>query len=555
MIEDLQKLGIDLKGRISGNHKLICPKCSQDRKKKNDPCLSVNITEGVYNCHNCGWKGTVKKIEKTGEKNYIVPQINNTDLSDKTLSWFLKRQISKATVMRYKITESKEFMPQVSEERNCINFNYFRDDQLVNVKFRDAQKNFKMIPKAEMIFYGLDFIKDHPEVVICEGEMDALSFYEAGIFYVISVPNGASKGNQKLEYLNNCWSYFDDKTKIIIATDSDGPGVILRDELSRRLGQERCLYVSYPEGCKDANDVLMKHGPEAVRKLVDEAAEFPIEGIKTVADLNDRINDLYINGYPKGHIIGYEEFDKLMSWRQGEVTAVTGIPNSGKSEFIDQVIVKLAEAHEWKWALFSAENQPEEIHFAKLSEKYIGKSFHAFNDEYKMTLDDLQNAKSFINERFFFINIDEKNITLDGLLDKGRELILKKGVNGFLIDPWNYIEHKIPKGNSETQYISEALTKISRFAKVNKVHMIVVAHPVKIAKEADGKYKVATMYDIAGSANWFNKIDNGLSIYRDYDTGIVDVYVQKIRFKFIGKIGRAGFQWDKFTGKYNEISN
>jgi twinkle protein len=278
MIEDLQKLGIDLKGRISGNHKLICPKCSQDRKKKNDPCLSVNITEGVYNCHNCGWKGTVKKIEKTGEKNYIVPQINNTDLSDKTLSWFLKRQISKATVMRYKITESKEFMPQVSEERNCINFNYFRDDQLVNVKFRDAQKNFKMIPKAEMIFYGLDFIKDHPEVVICEGEMDALSFYEAGIFYVISVPNGASKGNQKLEYLNNCWSYFDDKTKIIIATDSDGPGVILRDELSRRLGQERCLYVSYPEGCKDANDVLMKHGPEAVRKLVDEAAEFPIEG-------------------------------------------------------------------------------------------------------------------------------------------------------------------------------------------------------------------------------------------------------------------------------------
>lgn len=551
MIAKLQELGINLKGRTSGTQKVVCPKCSDTRKSKKDPCLSVNISEGLYNCHNCGWGGTVNKFEKV-EKVYTIPQINNTHLSEKSLNWLTGRGISKATIIRYGITEGLQFMPQVQKEMNCINFNYFREEKLVNVKYRDAMKNFKMVSGAELVFYGLDLIKDYSEVVICEGEIDALSFYEAGIFYVVSVPNGASKGNQKLEYLDNCWSWFTDKTKIILATDSDEPGTLLRDELARRLGKDRCLFVAYPEGCKDANEVLLKHGAEAVKKLVEGAKEFPLEGIKTVQDIEEKIHDLYINGYPKGQKIGFDSLDSLLTWRAGELTAVTGIPGSGKSEFVDQIMVKLANLHDWKWAVFSAENQPEELHFAKLAEKFMGKAFYAFNEDYKMSIEELVKCKQFVDDRFFFVNIDEKNITLDGLLEKGRELVLRKGINGFLIDPWNYIEHKIPYGYSETQYISEALTKISRFCKMNSTHVIVVAHPTKIQKDTNGDYKVATMYDIAGSAHWFNKIDNGMSVYRDFNKGIIDVHIQKVRFKFIGKIGKASFEWDKTTGRYSE---
>jgi twinkle protein len=553
MIEKLYELGIDLKGRTSGQVKVVCPKCSHTRKKKNDTCLSVNINTGSYNCHNsCGFSGSVGYTEKMEKKVYKVPVINNTQLSDKTLDWFVSnRKVSKSTVMRFGLTESMEWMPQVEKEMNCINFNYFRDEKLVNIKFRDGKKNFKMAKDAELVFYNLDSIKDSEEAIICEGEIDCMSFYESGLYNVVSVPNGASKGSQRLEYLDNCWKYFEGKKKIIIATDGDEPGIMLRDELARRLGKERCWIFQYPDECKDANEILVKAGPEVLKKCMDYIIEFPLEGITSISDIEDRINNIYKNGYPKGHRIGFNSLDEFITWRTGEFTAVTGIPGSGKSEFIDQVTLKLSVLHDWKWAVFSAENQPEELHFAKLSEKYIGKSFYSTNSEYKMDTEELYKSKVFVNDHFFFVNINEINVTLDGLLAKARELILRKGINGFLIDPWNYIEHKIPHGYTETQYISEALTKISRFCKVNNIHIIVVAHPTKIQKE-DGKYRVATMYDIAGSAHWFNKIDNGMSVYRDFETGLVDVHIQKIRFKFIGQIGKASFTWDKYTGKYSE---
>jgi twinkle protein len=554
MTDKLTALGINLRNRTSGSIKTQCPKCSDQRKNKRDACLSVDITEGVYNCHNCGWKGTTKET-KFEKKSYVVPQFNNTQLSDKALEWFLKRGITKATIIRFGITESLEWMPQTQKEMNCINFNYFRDGKPVNTKFRDGQKNFKLVKDAELIFYNLDSLLESDEAIICEGEIDCLSFYEAGLYHTVSVPNGASKGTQKLEYLDNCWKYFEGKKKIIIATDNDEAGIALREELARRLGKERCWIFQYPEGCKDANDILVKGDARQLKMYLDYITEYPIEGITSVEDLNDKINDIYINGYPKGQKIDFTNFDKLISWRTGELTAVTGVPGSGKSEFTDQIMVRLAKIHDWKWAIFSAENQPEELHFAKLSEKYIGKSFYSSNSDYKMNNEELNNSKYFINDHFYFVNIDEKNISLDGLLNKARELVLRKGINGFLIDPWNYVEHKIPIGYTETQYISEALTKISRFAKINNIHIITIAHPTKISKGEDGKYRVATMYDIAGSAHWFNKIDNGISVWRDFDTGIVDVYIQKIRFKFIGQIGKASFEWDKFTGRYKEFND
>jgi twinkle protein len=546
-IVELSNLGIDLKGRTSGLYKTMCPQCSHNRKNKKDPCLSVNISEGLYNCHNCSWSGTVAKTAKIEKKTYILPRVNNTGLSDKTVEWFQSRGISKTTIKWWKITENEK------NGTTWINFNYFRKEILTNIKYRKRdEKSFTLSPGAELIFYGLDFIDGKEWVIITEGEMDALSFFEAGLMHVVSVPNGASKGSMRLEYLDNCFEYFEDKKKIILALDGDEPGRVLMEELARRLGKERCYIFQYPEGAKDANEILMQVGPDGLKKYMEFVIEYPLEGITSVIDIEDRVNVIYEKGWPKGSKIGFLSLDELITWRGGEFTAFTGIPGSGKSEFIDQVMIRLSEKHDWKWGVFSAENQPEELHFSKLAEKYIGKPFYVFNQELKMSPDELYRAKVFVNERFFFLNIDDKNVTLEGLLSKGRELILRKGINGMLIDPWNYIEHKIPAGYTETQYISEALTKISRFAKVNNIHVIVVAHPTKIGKDQDGSYKVATMYDIAGSAHWFNKIDNGVSVYRDFSTGIIDVHVQKIRFKFIGKIGKASFTWDKHSGRYEE---
>lgn len=543
-------VSLDLR-KTSGEEAIVCPVCSADRKKKNVKCLSWNHEKNVGACNHCG-SAFYQKLDKVEEKKYTIPVKNLTELSDKAVKWFEGRGISKSTIMRFGLSEGEEWMPQEGKKANTIQFNYNVDNCLINVKYRDGKKNFKMVSGAKLVFYNLDSIKEDEVCTIVEGEIDCMSMYEAGIYQCVSVPNGASKGNQRLEYLDNCWEYFEGKTKIVIATDNDEAGIMLRNELARRLGRERCKIMYYPEGCKDANEILVKCGAEFLKTYWESAYDFPLEGIRTVVDFDDDINDLYTNGYPTGATIGYPQFDSLLRWSPGQVTGVTGIPNSGKSEFTDQILVKLAQQG-WKVGLFSAENQPEHYHFSKLAEKYIGKSFFSHNVYYKMSVDELMKAKHFINENFFFVEMQEENLSVEGMIGKIRELVLRKGINIFLIDPWNYLEHKQRPGQTETQYIGESLTKFCNAAKRLNVHIIIVAHPVKIQKEKDsGKYKVATLYDIAGSANWFNKLDNGISVYLDRETETVEIYIQKVRFKWCGKAGKSDFKWDYHTGRYTE---
>src|SRR6056300_1070216 len=243
MFEKFLEYGIDTKGR-SGDLKLTCPKCSPTRKNKSDRCLSVNTEKGLYNCHHCNWSGNVNLTKK---KEYIKPVKVNADVSERLVKWFGKRGITEATVAHWKIGESREYFPQIDKRRNAVNFNYYRKGELVNVKFRDAEKNFKMVKNAELIFYGLDNIKEMDTIYITEGEMDALSLHEAGIYSVCSVPNGASLGNQRLDYLDNCYEYFENKECIVLCTDNDQAGLQLRNELARRFGQHRCKYIEFGE--------------------------------------------------------------------------------------------------------------------------------------------------------------------------------------------------------------------------------------------------------------------------------------------------------------------
>lgn len=553
MISELEKLGINLKNRTSGQFQTTCPKCSHERKKKKSPCLSVNIDEGVYNCHHCGWTGNVMKLKSKSEKQYKKPVEINSPVGEKALQWFSQRGISEKTISDLFVSETKEFMPQAGKEMTCICFKYYRGVDLVNIKYRDSAKNFKMVKDAELIFYNLNSIASQDYCIITEGEIDALSFHEAGFSSVVSVPNGASKGNQNLEYVDNCWEDFESIPKIIIATDGDYPGQLLREELARRFGKERCYIFQYPEGVKDANEILIELGVEGLQYCFERVIEYPIEGITKVEDMESDIDYLYEHGYPVGDKIGFGKLDEHISWRGGEMTIITGIPGSGKSEFIDQVMVLLAKNHGWKFGVWSAENQPSYLHFAKLAEKFIAKgSFYADHPNFKMTSDEIYKAKVFLNKHFIFINFTDENLTVDGIIAKAKELNKKYGIKGFLIDPYNYIEHKIPSGYTETQYISELLTKLSRTCKSLGIHILLVAHPTKIAKK-DGVYDVPTLYNISGSAHFFNKTDNGMVVYRDFETNIVTVHIQKIRFKFIGKIGNVEFNYNKQNGTYHEV--
>ncbi len=536
-------IGITPKGNAI-EQKVICPQCSHTRKNKKDPCLSINLDKGVYNCHNCGWSGNVNFKPK---KEFVKPPEAKTNLSEKTIKWFNKRGITEATLAHWKVGESIEYFPQARKERNAINFNYFREGELINCKFRDGQKNFKMVSGAELIFYGLDSINEMPTIYIVEGEMDALSLHEAGIYSVCSVPNGASKGNQRLDYLDNCWEYFKDKKEIILCTDNDQPGLSLRNELARRFGQYRCKYVEFGD-FKDANEVLIEKGAEVLRNILKTSKHFPLEGVVNVNDIWKDVLNYNENGI-KNYSVGLGDSDDYFKIDfEGSWSVVTGIPNSGKSDVVDQIACNMAVNYRHRTAFFAPESFPYEGHIKRLANKL---------NERICTNEDLNNTKDFIEEHFYFVKIDLDNLTLDGILEAFRDLVFQKGVNLLVIDPWNMLDHSAQRDHS---YIGIMLSKITQFCQQSKTHLFLVAHPRKMSISESGIYQVPTPYDISGSSDFFNKAFNCVTVYRSlgeitkYKSDAVQMHIQKVKRKENGSQGMFTVAPDfKGGGVYKSI--
>lgn len=557
-IKDLfLEIGIDTK-HARGEGATTCPKCSHTRKKKKDPCLKANLTTGEYCCHNggCDFKGCVIKNKPNyipPPKEYVRPVFKNTtSLSDTVVNYFKKnRAISPETLMDFKISESVRFMPTIQKEATVINFNYFRDQELINVKFRGPQKSFMMVKDAELIFYNINAIKDEEWCVITEGEIDCMAFHEAGIRNVVSVPNGASKNGGNLEYLDNCIEYFETKKKIILATDSDEAGMGLREELGRRLGYEKCFKVDFQD-CKDANEYLIKHGTAKLRMVVEpeNLIEFPISGIITADMVWDDVEWLLENGLKRGDVTGVlKDFDELVSFVPGQLMALTGIPNHGKSPFALLIMASLSLNSEWKWAIYSPEHKPLSIFLVKICELLLGKRARA---GYGFSKSDKELAKSFISERFMFIEPEDEDYSLDSILDKAKVLVARKGIKGLLIDPWNKLEHNMGKGDNETMYISKELDKVIKFNQRNSVFSIIIAHPTKIRKNLrSGLFEVPNLYDIAGSANWFNKVDIGICFYRNYQSSMSEIYVQKMKYEHLGMQGMCEVRYNVNSSRFN----
>ena len=556
----LKKSGSEMEG--------LCP-----FHKEKTPSFKVSQAKDLYKCFGCGKSGdsidflmshenmdyvqAIKfiaakyHIEVTNDKkDYEKPLPRLEKLQPATIKYFESRGISNNTLIRMGISESIEWMPKANKEVPAICFNYIKDGELVNIKFRAKDKDFRLHKNSELIFYNMDSLENETEAIIVEGEIDCLSMHECGFYNVVSVPNGAGLGQQQLKYLDNCWQYFEGKTKIILFTDNDEPGLRLREEISRRLGRDRCYIVDYPADCKDANEVLLKHGKGMINSVIDQAKAWPIQGVITVEDVYPTVLDYYLNGYPKAAEAGIVGLDELLTFAGGTMTIMTGAPGSGKSEFLDYIVTRLARRHGWKFSVCSFEN-PTPIHVTKFMEKFIGKAFDfRKNFDHRMTRDEFDEAILLTDDYFSFINVGQADITVTGLIMKLTEIVKKKGVKGVILDPWNYIDHKIPPGYTETQYISESLSQFKEFAVKTDVHLFIVAHPTKLRKDPSGQYPVATLYDCAGSAHFFNKTDNGLSIYRDNSKGLVTLYCQKVRFSFHGSVGYNSFTFDTFTRQY-----
>lgn len=526
-------------GKTSGEIVTTCPECSEGRKKKTDKCLGVNLDKKVWRCNHCGWAGGLK-IEREEKKIYSKPVWkNNTTLSDKLVKWFELRGIRQTILEKMKVGEGSEYMPQISKEINTIQFNYFKDAELINIKYRDGQKNFKLFKDAELVFYNIDSIKESKEVYITEGEIDCLSLIAAGYESVVSVPNGANTGKNNLQYIDNCFEYFNDK-KIHIAVDNDIAGRKLRQDIAERFGIERCDYIEFGD-FKDANELLVKSGIEGIQKVCVNPIKFPLQGVYTISDYSDAIDDMYINGLDKGVDLKIPNFE--LNIVKGYITTITGIPSHGKSDWVDYMTLMLKVQHGWNGAFYSPENKPTQLHFSKMARKLIGKHWDGNN---RMSEGEVNLVKRYLDNSFWFLK-PEKDFSLTSILTQVRQLQQRYGCDFFVIDAWNKLEHK--HNDSQTDYIGRCLDELAIFCELNNVHCFLVAHPTKIKKE-NGIYETPTLYNIAGSANFYNKTDNGICVYRDFEKDIAIVYRQKIKFDHWGKEGSSEYKYDLNSKRY-----
>ena len=442
-------------------------------------------------------------------------------------------------------------MPQIEEEVQAIAFPYFKAGEIVNVKYRDSQKNFRQVAGAEKIVYKYDDIAEI--TIICEGEMDALSLEVAGFRNAISVPDGAptpeSKNLElKFEFLDD--ERFDQVKQFVLAVDNDEPGKKLEDELARRLGRDKCMRVTWPEGCKDANEVLMRHGAETLRHCIEDAKAFPVEGVFSISDIEDDINNMLEFGMIKGEPTGWDSVNGLYTPAPGQWTLVTGIPSMGKSEWLDALAVNIAENAGWVFGVCSPENQPISWHAAKLIEKRMNERLVAG----RVNQAKFHEAKAWLNEHFHFIMPEEP--TLDSVLAKAKVLVRRHGMKGLIIDPYNELDHtKRKDGVNETEYVSTFLTQLRKFARENSIHVWLVAHPAKLMKEKNGEYPVPDGYTVSGSAHFYNKADNIVAVHRDVRNpqAPTEVHVQKIRSRWLGRRGTAFLQWQSNSGRFREF--
>lgn len=508
----------------------------------------MNIDKGCAKCWNCeeiSWREPIKK----DEREYVAPPQewqNYTNLSDNLVKWWKARGISQQTLIECKITEETIFIPKVQKERNCTVFNYFHRGQLVNKKYRSADKGFSQIKGAKKVFYGIDNVIGEDECYCVEGESDRLAMWEAGHKNTISVPNGANDLN---DIFDTCAAELKSVSKFIIAVDMDEPGMKLEQELIKRLGKVNCCRVKFKG--KDANEDLVNLDLDNSLKT---RYEYPVEGTFTTKDLSDELDDLYDNGLPEPLKIGARwarTLNDKWSILRGQLTVITGIPSHGKSSVTEWYLLNLMIEHGLKASFYSPEHLPMKLHHAYLAEKVIGKPFQGqYKGVDRMSKTELQQYKDWAKDKLYLTAPDDgRQPHWDWIMETFKNQLFQYGIDIFVIDAFN----KVRRSTDGLKEINDVLAELSLFCQYHNVDVFLIAHPTKMRKrEGMQVYECPTLYDVKGTGDFYDQTHNGAAIYRVFGPdGYVTFKPLKMKFKHQGTVedGSVDYMWNKVNGR------
>ncbi len=608
MAKTLLDFGIVVQSTV-GQHTTQCPECSPTRKNKRAECLSVLVDpEGaIWNCHHCGWTGSLRDgvASRSDPSGWKTDEWKRPTLSgvgkwaDRQREHFLTRGITEAVLERNRVCVERVWIPQVEAFEDAIAFPFYRAGELVNVKYRGRNKNFRMATGAERIFYGLDDITyqmDDGKIVaqdvafIVEGEMDKLAFDVAGFSNCLSTPNGAPSKTAK-----NLGHYFDfidasnyklneeDEEGLldsiqtfVIAVDSDAPGQRLQSELVQRLGPDRCCVLKWPkwpldreaitlwdrktivlpgDTLKDANEVLFCLGVEALQEAIRSAKPIRMDGVWNLDDYEADLDEYYEHGLPSGVALPWDAFrdedgKSCLQAKEQMTWVVTGLSSHGKSRWVENVVVELAREEDWRTLYFSGEVNPKQLHASYLISQYSGLPFEVGPHE-RINPELYKQAKQWHKEHFWSLETDLLPFNVDQILEKATKMVRKHGIKCVVIDPWNNLYHEQEHFEREDQYIGKALQRINAWRARNNALVIIVAHPTKL-RAINGKEPTPTLTDVKGGAEFRSMCDVGICVWRDIadENTNTFVHVQKVKFHHLGTFGVAQMKFDKPTSKF-----
>lgn len=528
-------VGIAIPDGGNENRKVHCPWCHDSRKNQRDKSLWLNVNTGLYKCYHCERKG-IAGIKK---KEYVRPAKTLINLSDRAKEFLLLSRCLSPAIVDMQIIGSG--MSRVGKE--YITFNYIKDGVHVNTKYRSIDvKEFRMESGAELCLYNGDVLKLAKEVVICEGELDALSWISVGVHNAVSVPNGASNNTS---YLDEYIAYFDKVETVYLSTDDDQKGIELQLTIADRIGRDKCKLIRYPEGCKDSNSVLTTYGlNEGARILLEamQVADFmPIEGVITVSDVIEESMNYMLNGYPEVFPVGIPGLDRLWTIFPGDTTIFVGAPGAGKSNLVDLVAVNVCLAYQYRIAIVSREKSPA-LHLPNLIRKAVREEFP--NKE------TIQYVSEYLNDQLFYV----MDYALEDILKKAESLIKSRGIKMLVIDNLSSIEMKDMGSDAKT--VGNAMNLINGFAKRYRIPVLMVAHPRKMEPLAGNPsyFVMPTGYDIIGSSQFFNLVDNIVAIGKRQD--YVEFATRKIRYmEFVAPTGDLGIAQVNFSRKEGGVYN
>lgn len=559
LYDSFEAAGLQIPRGKSGDIKLACPQCQSTRSHahRNDRPVYLNVEKGTWRCYHCDWTGGLRtnepRIFQPASRPPAQPPAPRYEQTHPdVLRWFAARGISAAVVERNRITG----------DRREIHFPFFRDGAHINTQYRryDADdptnqeiKDFRMDSGAERIFFGLDDVLGQDTWIITEGMIDKLAIEQAtGFTNIVSVPNGSGTS------LNNLIPVHADELqpvkRFILAGDMDEKGRPFMAELARRLGRERCWNVTWP--ANDANATLMDFGDAVVAAALDEAMPEPIEGIVRLTDLKSRVLALRNGPAELGTPIMRGELGRLMRIGPGTLLTVSGVPGTGKSRFMDNVMVHTAIEHGWRWGVCSPESWPLELHAKHLLQIYSGLPLHDLPGAgiRGMTEQGIVDALDRLSRLITLVSPEV--LDLAGVLALMLKVVQSTGADGILLDPWNRLGHRTPNGMSMTNYVGQVLAELKGFAQRHNVCVCVVAHPRKpdAGREEDGGFVTIKPYDIADSHNFFDMSDFIITLARnklDLRAG-TKVSSGKVKTEEYGSVGATTLYYDEYTGRMGD---